>query len=98
MSTIKTINNNDDHDEILIARRFLESKGICVMDLRSAPTPIDTTALDDEILSKPEYPATPAKFVVGPNGDPIGYLPMRIVWIIAIGMMLFGIGIANRMS
>ncbi len=97
MDAIKATNINDDIDEIVKARRFIESRGLCVMDLRLSPTPIDPTAIDDELPSKPDYLATPAKFVVGPSGEPIGYLPMRIVWVIAVGMTLFGIGIANRL-
>lgn len=99
MSSIKTFNNYDDHEEIKKARRFLESRGLCVMDLRSAPHPIDTTSIDEEdtLPINPVELVVPAKFSVGQNGEPIGYLPLKVVWVIAAGMTLFGFSIANKL-
>lgn len=86
----------DDDQQIKSARQFLESRGLCVMDLRAAPHSVDMTS--------PEAPAAESsyiynhknKFEVGPDGQPIGYLPIRLVWLISAGMIIFGIGLANR--
>jgi hypothetical protein len=91
---VQIINHADDHEQIKAARLFLEQRGLLVMDLRLAPYPIDPTAPDPESFSSSYHP----NFEVGCAGQPLGYLPLRVVWIIAISMMAFGIGIANRIS
>lgn len=93
---VQITNHADDHEQIKAARFFLEQRGLLVMDLRLAPHPFDPTAPDPESFPS-SYPANP-QFEVGRNGQPLGYLPLHVVWVIAIGMMVFGIGIANRLS
>ncbi len=90
------MNVTNDDEQIKSARQFLESRGLCVMDLRAAPHAIDPSAPELPVSESPYIYNHKNQFEVGPDGQPIGYLPIRLVWLIAVGMIAFGIGIANR--